>query len=447
MAHDKDKPDVGNAIPLPAIIAALVTVAILAAGIFIYRHVSSTPTHPSIVIATGPDSGTYQALGTALQRVLEETGLFERVSLQATDGSVENMQLIGAENPSVDLAFVQGDASPSSNARLLTVLYDEVLHILVSKARAADITSIYDLQGKRVALGTAGSGTRELAQRVLQHFGVEVAKDLLLTPAETAQALREGSIDAAFMLNAIPSRLIAELAKADAIRFLSLGGASEVGDEAHALELVFPGIKRDTIPRSTYVRLPLSAVHTISVAGMLVARKGLDESLVRAVTELVFESRYGPRGAEVGELTVARKIREDYDPANVSLNYHRGATDYYQRKEPPFFVEYAEALSLGLTLLLAIYSVSIALRQLMRRRMKNRVDAYLLQVEQTAADCRGLDQQGLKSQHTALHELRRKAFSDLVAERLLADDAFIILQNHLRDELREIEAALEVCRD
>ena len=158
---------------------------------------------------------------------------------------------------------------------------------------------------------------------------------------------------------------------------------------------------------------------------------------------MVFESRYGPSGLAGGELTVARKIREDYDPASVSLNYHRGATAYYQRKEPPFFVEYAEALSLGLTLLLAIYSVSIALRQFVRRRMKNRVDAYLLQVEQLATDCHGLDQQGLKSQHTALHELRRKAFSDLVAERLLADDAFIILQNHLRDELREIEAALE----
>lgn len=443
MAHDKDKPDVGASIPMPAIIAALVTVAILAAGVFSYRHFSSTPTYPSIVIATGPDSGTYQALGTALQRVLEQTGLFERVSLQPTDGSVENMQLIGAQDPSVDLAFVQGDASPSYNARLITVLYDEVLHILVSKAHAADISSIYDLHGKRVALGTAGSGTRELSQRVLQHFGVEVAEDLLLTPAETAEALREGSIDAAFMLNAIPSRLIAELAKADAIRFLSLGGASEVGDEAHALELVFPGIKRDTIPRSTYVRLPLNAVHTISVAGMLVARRGLDESLVRAVTSLVFESRYGPSGLAGGELTVARKIREDYDPATVSLNYHRGATAYYQRKEPPFFVEYAEALSLGLTLLLAIYSVSIALRQFVRRRMKNRVDAYLLQVEQLSADCRGLDQQGLKSQYTALHDLRRKAFSDLVAERLLADDAFIILQNHLRDELREIEVALE----
>ena len=88
MAHEKDKPDVGASIPLPAIIAALVTVAILAAGVFSYRHFSSTTTYPSIVIATGPDSGTYQALGTALQRVLQGTGLFERVSLHATDGSV-----------------------------------------------------------------------------------------------------------------------------------------------------------------------------------------------------------------------------------------------------------------------------------------------------------------------------------------------------------------------
>ena len=442
MTQDNETPNVGASIPLRAIIASLVTVVILAAGIFIYRYVSTATTHPSIVVATGPESGTYQALGRGLQRVLERTGAFERVSLKATDGSVENMQLIGAQNPTVDLAFVQGDASPSTNARLITVLYDEVLHILISKAQAAEINSVYDLHGKRVALGTAGSGTRELSQRVLLHFGVEVAEDLLLTPAETADALREGSIDAAFMLTAIPSNLIAELARLDAIRFLSLGGTSEVGDEAHALELVFPGVERATIPRSTYVRLPLNAVHTISVAGMLVARKNLDEDLVRAVTEAVFDSRSGPSGLEGAELTVARKIREDYDPASVSLNYHRGATAYYQRKEPPFFVEYAEALSLGLTVLLAIYSVSIALRELVRRRMKNRVDAYLLQVEQLAADCIGLERQGLQSQHAALHELRRKVFSDLVAERLLADDAFIILQNHLRDELREIEAAL-----
>jgi hypothetical protein len=45
-------------------------------------------------------------------------------------------------------------------------------------------------------------------------------------------------------------------------------------------------------------------------------------------------------------------------------------------------------------------------------------------------------------QKTALEELRRAAFADLVAERLLADEAFIILQNHLRDELGAIEAMI-----
>ena len=88
---------------------------ILAAGVFSYRHVSSTATtHPSIVVATGPESGTYQALGRGLQRVLERDGRRSSGSAyKPTDGSVENMQLIGAQDPSVDLAFVQGDASPS----------------------------------------------------------------------------------------------------------------------------------------------------------------------------------------------------------------------------------------------------------------------------------------------------------------------------------------------
>ena len=244
------------------------------------------------------------------------------------------------------------------------------------------------------------------------------------------------------MLTAIPSQLIAKLAERSAIRFLSLGGAQEVGDEAHALERVFPGVKRNSIPRSTYVRLPREAVHTVSVTAMLVARKDLDEELVRSVTATVLANRSGASGLEGNELTVARNIRENYQPADVTIPYHLGAASYYHREEPPFFVEYAEALSLGLTLMLAIYSVFIALREWFRRRMKNRVDAYLLHVESLANGLNGLDHEALVRQRTALQELRRAVFADLVAERLLADAAFIILQNHLRDELGAIEARI-----
>jgi hypothetical protein len=43
----------------------------------------------------------------------------------------------------------------------------------------------------------------------------------------------------------------------------------------------------------------------------------------------------------------------------------------------------------------------------------------------------------------ALSQLRHRAFSDLVAEQLQANEAFSIFQNHLRDEFAAIEARIQ----
>lgn len=434
--------DVGSSVPVIAIVAALIALAVAAGGAYLYRSLSTEEPHPPIVIATGPESGAYHALGKALKRVLETTGAFSSVEILTTDGSAENMALIGNPEGRVDLAFVQANASPSTNARLVTSLYDEVLHIIISKSDAATIKTIYDLEGANVSLGGAGSGTRELAQEVLRHFGIKVNEDVVMTPAQAAQALADETIDAAFILTALPSTLISDMAERDEIRFISLGGAQELGDEAHALELVIPGVQRDTIPRATYVRLPLRATHAISVTAMLIAREGIDEDLVRDITAIIFGYRSGESGLEGSELAVARKIREHYDPSIAPIPYHPGATAYYRREEPPFFVEYAEALSLVVTLLLGLFSISIALREWLRRRMKNRVDAHLLEAERLATDVHTLGHDELIRRQGELEELRRTAFADLVSERVLADEAFIILQNHLRDELAAVAARI-----
>ena len=437
-----EKKDVGASVPVIAIIAILTAVALIAGGVYLYRTLSEEVTHRPIVIATGPDSGAYHALGMALKRVLENTGEFSEVVILTTDGSAENMGLIGDPDGKVDLAFVQANASPATNARLITSLYDEVLHIMISTSDAATIKTIYDLEGAKVSLGGAGSGTRELSQEVLKHFGVAVGNDLVMTPRAAAAALADESIDAAFMLTALPSSLIADMAQRNDIRFITLGGAQELGDEAHALELVIPGVQRDIIPRSTYIRLPRQAIHTVSVTAMLVARENTEEELVRNITATVFGYRTGKSGLEGSELVVARKIREHYDPSAVPIPYHSGATGYYRREEPPFFVEYAESLSLVVTLLLGLFSIFIALREWLRRRMKNRVDGYLLEVESLAADVHTLTYDELIARQGEMETLRRAAFADLVSERLLADEAFIILQNHLRDELAGVDARI-----
>jgi TRAP transporter TAXI family solute receptor len=425
-----------------AIIATVIALAVIVGGFYTYRTVSGDQARHQIVIATGAESGTYHALGKALARVLEGEEVVHSAVVRSTGGSVENMGLIGASSDGADLAFVQSDTPPPTDARLIAPLYDEVLHILIGKTSAAEIRTIFDLRGRRVSLGPPGSGTRQLSQRVLGHFGVAVGQDLALLPEEASAGLIDGSVDAAFILNAIPSQMIVDLAEQDAVRFLSLGDAQEYGNEADALALVFPSIRGTTIPRSTYVRVPQEPVRTIEVSAMLIARRNLNQDLVRAITATVFENRSGSGGLEGTNLGVASRIREDYRPGTVTIPYHRGAVNYYHREEPSFFVEYAEAISLGLTLLVGLYSGSIAFREWMRRRMKNRIDAYLLEVEKQTADLSLLSLDQLVEHRDALDEVRHRAFSDLVTERLLADESFTIFQNHLRDEFAAIEARI-----
>lgn len=98
-------------------------------------------------------------------------------------------------------------------------------------------------------------------------------------------------------------------------------------------------------------------------------------------------------------------------------------------------------------LLLAIYSISIAVREFLRRKMKNRVDAYLLEVDRMSLHHDYMDRDKVLARYREVQNLRRAAFADLVSEKLLADEAFIILQNHFRDELTALESRLEELPD
>ncbi len=435
--------DVGSSLPVPAIVAGVVAIVVVIAGIVAYFALEEADAGREIVIATGSESGTYFALGTALAGVLEAEGVVQAATVLPTDGSVANMRLIGDAVSGVDLAFVQSDTPPNTSARLVTPLYKEVLHILVAREVAGRVENIFDFSDLRVAIGPPGSGTRQLAEDVLGHFGVAVGERLELSPEAAAEGLVDGSVDAAFILTAIPSRLVGELASSDAVRFLSLGDAQEIGNESDGLALVFPAITATTIPRSTYVRLPGKPVRTIAVSALLIARRDLDPDLVRSITAAVFEHRGGAGGLEGDELVVAQQIREDYRPAGYGIPFHGGAAAYYHREEPPFFVAYAEAISLGLTLLVGAYSGYVALREWMKRRMKNRMDAYLIEVEEQATDLGSLSLAELVSHRDALYEIRHRALSDLVSERVLADQSFTIFQNHLRDEFAAVEARIE----
>jgi len=432
---------VGSSLPVTAIIAAITGSALVVIGILGYFTLSVDGKDGQIVIATGPETGTYHALGSAFGRLLEADGIVKSAEVLVTDGSAHNMELINADGGRADFALVQSDTIPKARARLVASLYEEYLHILVATSSAEEIRTIYDLRDRRVSLGGAGSGTRQVAQRVLSHFKIGIGEDLALPPGQVAKAFTSGEIEAAFILTAIPSQIIRHLAQSDAVRFLPLGNAQEIGNEADALALVHPSLHATTIPHSTYGRLPDRPVLTMGVTAQLVVSNDVGSSMVQRVTKALFEHR-SHVGVGKDELAVAQRIRERYSPGSSTIPYHPGAVAFYTRRKPPFLVEYAETMSLFLTMLVGSYSAYIALREWSRRRRKNRIDAYYVEATSHFDDVRTASIESLVERHSSLIHLRRRAFNDLVRERLDANESFTILQDQIDSELRTIEALI-----
>ena len=94
MEHPQPDRDVGSSIPIPAILATVVALALIVGGFYGYRTLSGDQAQHEIVIATGPETGTYHALGEALARVLEGASVVESAEVLSTGGSVENMERI-----------------------------------------------------------------------------------------------------------------------------------------------------------------------------------------------------------------------------------------------------------------------------------------------------------------------------------------------------------------
>src|SRR4030088_2274782 len=151
---------------------------------------SATPdfTGRTLNIVTGGTGGVYIVYGAGLAEVLNKK-MKTAASAQQTTASVDNMKFIGQGK--ADLAFTLADTvfdgikgnppfTDKVDAKALSVLYTNYTQIVVK-----DLSGMYtvaDLKGKRVSVGAAGSGTETIANRVLDSYGIDPAKDIQREP-------------------------------------------------------------------------------------------------------------------------------------------------------------------------------------------------------------------------------------------------------------------------
>ncbi|MFZ0614034.1 MAG: TAXI family TRAP transporter solute-binding subunit [Desulfobacterales bacterium] len=168
-------------------------------------------------IMTGGPKGTYYQFGLDLQKLLARTNIDLRVD--NSKGSVENIYAV-YQKPGTQLGIVQSDVlafvsqvqtNPllkqiASKTRMVFPLYNEEIHLLGKK----EIVNFDYLAGKRVAIGTEGSGNYLTARLLFKVSGIEPAETLTIGLDEALAQLKQGRIDAMFYVAGYPVKLFSE---------------------------------------------------------------------------------------------------------------------------------------------------------------------------------------------------------------------------------------------
>lgn len=282
---------------------------------------------------TGSSSGTYYAFGSVLAGQVSKVtdSSVTAIEGKGSQGNIEMLQINGAQ-----LGFCQSDVMSYAyngtnlfeetgkvdNFSTVAALYMEQVQIVTCNP---NIKTVADLKGKNVSIGESGSGVYYNAIDVLKAYGM-TEKDIKATYegfGDSAESLKDGKIDAAFVVAGAPTTAITELSHAKPTYLVSL-------DEEHvdALCEASPYYSKYTIPKDVYSLD--SDTTTVAVSAVIIARDDVSDADVYNFLSGIFDDN------NTEEITNVHAKGEELDldfAAGVKgVPYHPGAVEFFSAK-------------------------------------------------------------------------------------------------------------------
>ena len=281
---------------------------------------------------TGGSSGTYFAFGGNIAQHATNNAGIEVLALEGS-GSKANCQELQAGN--AELAFCQSDVMAYAyegtnlfategkidNFSTVAALYMEQVQIVTLDP---NIKTVADLKGKRVSIGATGSGVYFNAVDILGAYGMTEA-DIIPTYqgfGDSANSLKDGQIDAAFVVAGAPTTAIVELATTKTTYIVEL-------EDEYITKLLSssPYYSKAVIPASTYNGQTEDAT-TVAVGAVILVRNDVPEEAVYALTADIFDNAASlvDTHPKYGELSL------EFGASITSVPYHAGAAKYFTEK-------------------------------------------------------------------------------------------------------------------
>jgi len=285
-----------------------------------------------LTFTTGGTSGTYYAYGNVLAQYLT-TNTDVAVTAIAGNGSAANIDLLDLGD--AQLGFVQNDVAnyayngirfaqyegmPVDTFTALAALYAETVQVVTCNP---EIKTVADLKGKNVSIGSAGSGVYFNALDFLAGYGMTEA-DIVpqyLSFGDSAEALKDGKIDAAFVVAGAPTPAVTDLCTTKGAYLISLD------DEAIAkMQAINPSYAKAVIPGGTYEGID-EDIATVAIKATIIANGEVSEEDAYTIVSAIFEN--------AAAITEAHAKGAELDLAYASecgLPYHPGAAKYFAEK-------------------------------------------------------------------------------------------------------------------
>jgi len=287
------------------------------------------------VVATGPAGGEYARFIESLR----PRGAPWSVSHANTHGSVANALMIDSGEAryalvqsDVAAAAVTGQAAfatygPLRHLRAVAALFPEPVHVVIRSDDADSISSVSELRGKRIAVGSRGSGTRQTAMQVLRAHDLGHDDYVIVdarSPEESLQLLADGQIDAVVEVVSAPWRQLATAAALVPMTLLALDA-----DAMSRVSESVPGLVPLAIPDRTY-GLQQGAVDTLAATALLVVSDDVPDASVKQVLDFLFQ-----RGLAADRGVSASRLSRERALAGVTIPLHDGAADYFAAVRMP----------------------------------------------------------------------------------------------------------------
>jgi len=382
----------------------------------------------TITMSAGPHDSSFMQAANEYRKILARNGVTLKVL--ESDGSVQNLQRLLDPKARVDLALVQGGVSEGLDTSSLVSLGSVFYVPLVVFVRGRDVTQLSQLDGKRIAVGREGSGTRMLSLSLLAANGIEPGGATTLLPLDGLQAATElvaGNVDAAMLSGDSATRALM-------LRLLGIPGISVMTfTEADAYTRLFPYLDVIELPRGVLDlrrKIPSETIHLISPVVEIVARPNLHP----AISDLLIEAAqevHGMPGLLQRAGQFPNPLTRDYRLSDDAERYYKSGKSFLYRSLPFWLASVADRL---LVLLLPIAVLLFpALRMiplLYRWRVRSRIYRYygkLIAIER--ASLRGTTEAERQALHAELDKIEMSL--NTLRMPLAYADAFYVLREHV----------------